>query len=467
MQPADPTDAPMTLKSAETTFRRKENLVDFNQDVVLTRDADRLRADHMIGRFTSDRRSLVGVEGDGHVVIVMADSGAMGAQAASGRKEITCDRFWSEVANDQITAINAGGEQGPARAVIDGPPKRELVAKTFRVGLSNRQVTDLHADFDVVMKEYGPVPREIRGDRLIVYFDPQLHRATNAAIENNFKYKDPKNEAFAIRANYDMLNDHVVLTAAPGFDPTVISEGQTLKAKLIEFSPRAGTAKATGEVIAQLVSKQNGPAADSTNIFPAGKPVFVNSDSVTLRQSTKVAVFTGHVRAWQETNTLFADELQVQGLGDQIGARGNVRTFLYNTSTTEARKTPVVSRSDHFAAHKNDRRVELLGNVKIDDDQRHLTAEKATFYFDASRKLEKIEAENKVVLFEQPAARKGTGDKAIYLVNRRMIYVSGSPATVSGPNGNVSGEQIAIDLARNKVEIMSPGSATKGSYKQQ
>jgi hypothetical protein len=46
-----------------------------------------------------------------------------------------------------------------------------------------------------------------------------------------------------------------------------------------------------------------------------------------------------------------------------------------------------------------------------------------------------------------------------------MIYVSGSPATVVAPTGTLSGEQIAIDLARNKVEVMSPTGQTKGTYK--
>ena len=40
------------------------------------------------------------------------------------------------------------------------------------------------------------------------------------------------------------------IRADPGFDPTVISDGQTIKAKQIEFSPKAGTAKASGSVIA-------------------------------------------------------------------------------------------------------------------------------------------------------------------------------------------------------------------------
>src|SRR5258708_29142325 len=49
------------------------------------------------------------------------------------------------------------------------------------------------------------------------------------------------------------------------------------------------------------------------------------------------------------------------------------------------------------------------------DDQRTMTSEKASFYFDANRKMDHVEAEQKVVLIEQPTGRKGTGDKATYL----------------------------------------------------
>ena len=95
-----------------------------------------------------------------------------------------------------------------------------------------------------------------------------------------------------------------------------------------------------------------------------------------------------------------------------------------------------------------------------------MTSEKATFFFDANRKIDRIEAEEKVVLVEVPTSRKGTGDKATYFVSRRMIYVNGSPATMTDPKGTLSGQQIAIDLTRNKVEIVSPSSATQGTYKQ-
>src|SRR6185436_12600088 len=172
---------------------------------------------------------------------------------------------------------------------------------------------------------------------------------------------------------------------------------------------RAGTARAAGDVIAQLVSKAGGPTADATNLFPAGKPVFVNSDQLVMRQANKLAIFSGNVRAWQETNTLFATEMQVQGQGDQLTARGNVRTILYNTSSAgEARKTPMLSHSDTLVAHKNERRIELLGNVKIDDETRHMTGEKATFFLDANKRIEHIESEQKIVLTDTATGRKAT-----------------------------------------------------------
>jgi LPS export ABC transporter protein LptC len=467
MTPAHPDEDPMTLRGREGLFRRKENDVAFTDKVVLTHRDDVLNSDRALARFTQDRKSIIGLEGTGHVDIVLAKSSSFNSGGSPGRKEITCDRFFSELApNGTINAINAVADQGMVHAVLDGPPKRDIVAHTMRVGMTNKVVTDLKAETQVVMKELGDIPRQLTGDHVFVAFDPVTHRASSSSVEGNFHYRDPRNSGDAIRATYDIIGDRLLLTAEPGFDPTVTTDGNILKAREIEFSPRAGTARASGDVIAQLVSKQNGPTADTTSVFPAGKPVFVNSQQVTMRQSQKLAVFSGNVRAWQDANTLFAQELQVQGAGEQLSARGNVRTVLYNTSATgAAAKTPVLSSSDQLLAHKSDRRIDLLGNVKIDDEQRNMTSEKASFFFDTARKIERIESSTKLVLLDRATSRKGTGDKATYLVAKRMIYVIGSPATMTAPTGNLTGEQIAFDLARNKVEVLSPTSDIKGTYK--
>jgi len=466
MTPENPADDKMILKAQDGVFKRAQNYVEFTQNVVMTRAYDRLDAERVISSFTPDRKSMTKVEGWGKIVTI-----ALGATAGddTGRKEITCDHFWSELGGDGIiNAINASG--APAHALLAGPPQRDITALNFRAALADKVLHELRADGGVVMKEPAPTNREMTADHLTVYFDQATRRATTATADGNFKYKDPRNSASAIRANYDINNDKVVLSAEPGFDPTVITDGNTLKAKLIEFSPKAQTAKATGSVIAQLVTRQGGGAsADASNVFPTQRPVFVNSDAVTMRQSTKTAMFSGNVRAWQETNTLFANEMQVQGAGDTITARGNVRTILFNTSgspTAEARKVPMKSRSEQLVARKNDRRIDLSGGVQFDDEARQMTSENASMFFDANKKIDRVEADGKVVLNEAPTQRKATGDKATYLVIKKMVYLHGAPATVTSPSGSFSGQNISLDLVHNKVEVLSPTAPTKGTYKQ-
>lgn len=466
MSVLQPNELPTTLKGVESIFRRRENLVTFNQQVDMSRGADSLRADTVTGRFTQDRRSLVGFEGNGNALIVMGSNPSPG-EDVGGRKQIFCDGFFTEPgAQGEISAINTRSLDKPSHAILDGPPRREIWARGFRVALLNRSVHEIKADWQVVMKEFGPEVRQINSEHVTVAFDPIAHRATTALLEGAFRYADPKTTASAFRANYDIVGDRVVLTTDAGWQATVVSDGNIVKAKVIEFSPRAQTAKATGEVIAELVSKGTGPAADSTNLFPTGKSVFVNADQLTMRQANRLALFTGNVRAWQDVNTLLASELQVQGDGTTITAKGGVKTVLYNQPSAPGQKVaPVVAKSDQLIARRADRRVDYVGNVIIEDDTRTLKSGQAAFFFDANRKIERIETENQVVVNEKPTARTGSGNRATYHVNRKLIYVFGSPASLTDPQGTVSGEQIVFDLGRNKVEVVGKGVRGEGTYK--
>ncbi|HEX2832131.1 MAG TPA: LPS export ABC transporter periplasmic protein LptC [Thermoanaerobaculia bacterium] len=464
MTAVQPGEIPMTIRGSESFFRRRENTVEFKEQVQMDRGNESVNANWMFGRFTQDRKQLIGVEGRENCVIVMAGTSSSG-EDLGGRKEIHSDGFHTEVGPDgQINALNATSVTNLAHAILDGPPKRDITARAFRVALANRVVSEIRADTGVVMKELGETPREINAEHVTVWFDQATRRARNAYLEGAFRYKDPKTTATAFRANYDIVGDRIILTTDPGWQATVVTEGHTLKAKTLEFSPRAQTARASGSVIAQLISKGGTPSAENTTLFPAGKPVFVNSDELVMRQANKVAVFSGNVRAWQDNNTVLANELQVTGSGDSIIARGNVRSMLYNTSA-EARKTPVQSTSEQLVARKADKRIDLLGKVTIVDETRNLKSEKAMFFFDERNKVQRIEAENAVTLFDSATNRKGTGEKAIYQVDKKMIYLNGSPATATDPVTSVSGQQIAFDLARNRVQVLSPDSQTKGTYK--
>lgn len=466
MAVVQPNEVPMTIRGTESIFRRNDNTLEWKDRVQLDRGPERVSSDWMLGRFTPDRRQLIGLEGNGNVVIVMAANTAPG-EDLGGRKTITCDHYHTEVGPDgQINAIIASANgPAPVHAVLDGPPRRDIVARLVRIGLLNRAVNDIKAEWQVVMKELGAEARQIQAEHVTVWFDAASKRARAAYLEGAFRYSDAKNTASAFRANYDILGDKIILTTDPGWQATVVSDGQTLKAKQIEFSPRAQTARATGSVIAELVSRGGGATPNATSLFPSGnKPVFVNSDELILRQSEKIALFTGRVKAWQDSNTILASELQMQGNGESVTARGGVRTVLYN-SGTDARKSPVQTTSEQLVARKADRRIDLLGKVVIVDESRTLKSEKAAFFFDDKNKIQRMESEQGVNVVDALTRRKGTGDKAVYHVDKKMIFVNGTPATMSDPSGTVSGQQISFDLAKNRVQVLSPQGETKGTYK--
>ncbi|HET7710688.1 MAG TPA: LPS export ABC transporter periplasmic protein LptC, partial [Thermoanaerobaculia bacterium] len=246
MEPAAPGESPMTMDSDEAVFRRRENDVAFAPNVQMTRGADRLNAARILGRFSADRKKLVSLEGAGDILIQLSGN-AMPGENLGGKKEITTRRFLSEVGpTGDIVAINAFGDDIVTHAVLEGPPARDLVAKNLRVAFAGRAVSEVRAEHQVVMKELGPAPRELAAERVVIYYDPATRQPTGAMLDTNVRYKDPKNSAAAVRADYDIANDKVLLSTWPGFQATVVADGQTVKAQQIEFSPRAGTAKATG-----------------------------------------------------------------------------------------------------------------------------------------------------------------------------------------------------------------------------
>jgi len=154
----------------------------------------------------------------------------------------------------------------------------------------------------------------------------------------------------------------------------------------------------------------------------------------------------------------------MQGSGDSVTARGNVRTTLYNTAA-EGSKSPIKSFSDQLIARRNDKRVELLGKVTMIDEARTLKSEKAIIFLDDNRKIQKMEAETNVSVVDGTTGRKGNGNKVVYQVDKKMIYMFGKPATISDLKGGFSGEQIVFDLTRDRVNVLSPDTQTKGTYK--
>lgn len=448
-------EPPLRVTSRTAEFFQKTNEVTFREDVTLTRGRDVLSTETTTGRFDREREVMEGLEGCCNVRLrLAADSPLVPGELGQGASQIDAERFNSELGPEgEIRGIVALGK--PARAVFHGPPERNLTATSIRIGLAGERVSDIRASGEVrLVEQISTGARRLDAESLTVMVDPASRAFTSAVAEQAVRYRDPRNSATAHRANYDARRELLLLTTVDQEIPKLTGEGHTLRAASIELSQRDRILRGQGSVSAQLAARA-GVSASDTALFPAEQgPVSVNSDSVLIRHNDKVAVFTGNVRAWQGNNVLFASTLQVEANGESIIARENVRAVLYNVRG-EARTKPIVARSSVLMARKNDRRVDLEGQVSIEDDPRTLSAEQATIFLDAERRVERLEASNNLTVTEKSTGRRATGTRAIYRLTEKTLYLDGTPAVVTEPRGVVKGRQIVFDLAKNKVNVIS------------
>lgn len=459
---------PAAFETGEVVFYRARSEVILEKNPILTRARDRLSTERIVARFDpKNRKRLTAL--DGCCRLSMDLSSAAGAQQSSrpAQTKITSDRFYSEITPaGEIAAITFMSDQGRTHATTLTAPRRELFGKQFRVVFSGGAARELQVHDQVQLRESALPLRIAEAEHLNVTLDAATGEPSVAILQENVRYRDGTTEATSQRVHYDIAGDKLLLTSRPGMAPSVVSDGNAITSTRIELDQRTRVVRGIGNVAAKLSSTSSASASGSS-VFPGGRaPVYVNSESLVIREAEGVAAFSGKVRAWQENNVLFAQELQLTGRGEAMQARGGVRMILYNAQG-ETPKVPVLARSQALAATKAERRLELDGKVAIDDAGRSLTADHASLFFDAARKLERIEARDNVQLVDAATHRKGSGTTGVYELKQRTVQITGSPAVMSEPRGSIKGEQILLDLARNKVDVVSGEKPTEATYNPQ
>lgn len=459
-------EPPIVVTANEADFDRVANEAVFRGNLVVDRAGDRLTTEALTTRVDPSKKTLTGFEGCCGVRFGVAAGSGLVAGKDMGTTTVTGERFFTDVGPaGEVRAIfiQAGG--APAVATMAGPPKRTLQAGQFRIAFAQGGVSELEATGSARLEEGGPTPRSITGSKIVANFDTTQKRPTSAVVEGNLEYRDPKNRATSQRGTFDFLADRAILTSVPGVLPTLEAEGSRLSADRIEMNSKTGILEAKGSVRGAFRSSPARGASEGSGMFPQSKaPVYVNSDSVVLLQKEQSAQFTGNVRAWQEENILLANDLKIEQGGETLTARGNVRAVLYN-ARERGEGGPVKANAATLVARRADRKTELDGDVRIDDQGRVLKAGHATFQFDAQQQLELVEAKGGVDVTERATGRHGVGTRLVYRVPKKTMVLEGSPATVSDKQGTVKGAEIVFDLARNRVDVVGGDSQTESTYR--
>lgn len=456
------TSPPATIRSDSATFDRPGNEAVFRGGVVIDRAGDVLKTESITARVDQEKNVLTGLEGCCGVEFVMSAGSEVAAGSGVGQTVVIGQRFFTEFSPEgEMRAIFVEGGEGKAAAKMAGPPARNVTAERFRVAFAGGGVAELEAAGSAVLEEGAPTPRRISASKVVTYFDAGRSRPTSAMAEGNVEYRDGRNRASSQRATFDFIADRLVLASVPGALPAVESDAHRLTAQEIRVTPRTGVLEAEGFVKARLESGRGSEAR--AGIFPESKsPVYVNSEKLTLQQQENSARFSGNVRAWQDQNLILAKEMRIEDQGATLAATGGVRAVLYNADRES--NVPINASGSTLTARRGDREAVLEGDVRIEDVGRVLTAGRSRFLFDASQKLDRVEATDEVTVTENATRRKGTGERLVYALTARTIQLTGSPATVTDPQGTVKGSEIVFDLARNKVEVLRGEGQTEATY---
>jgi lipopolysaccharide transport protein LptA len=454
------------LTSDSATFDRTNGSAVFKTNVVLVRSGDTYASDQITARVDQNREKLIGIEGSGGLVLTISpesDLGPPGRQNLTGRKKITAGEFAGKFdGSGLMTSVQVFNSGGQVRIELLDEVERTVTSNAAQVNLGKGGAESLELFGKISMTERSDLRRKMTAQSLVVTLDPVTGDATSAIFDGNIRYSDVSNQATAERVFYDLRQDMVRFSAVPGSAPTISSGPQRVSGDELVLEPEERVLRAKGRAMTRIVNSQ-GTAAGDTVLFPQDEgAIFVNSDSLVIRELDGFASFSGSVRAWQGDNTLLAEELQIGSAGQTISAKGNVRTILY--TTTEPGGEPVKSRSDRLDARKADQKIELLDNVVVENEGRTLTGDRAVFTFNSGQELEKIVATGNLVMREIGTGRTGSGERATYQVQEETMLLEGAPAEIQEPRGTIRGQKIMLDMKKNRVDVLQGDSPTEATY---
>ena len=208
-------------------------------------------------------------------------------------------------------------------------------------------------------------------------------------------------------------------------------------------------------------------------------------------RATSLASSAGPIKAYTATTNLY-----IEGVGFFCQQSNGLMIISNKVQTTihkgmlksEKGSDPFVSSdtnnqvlriySDHFQFLYDSNLVTYTGNVRVEDSQVEITCDLLNIVLTTNKTVQKITADNSVVIVNQKDKSRATGDKAIYTVDdgREIIQLLGNPFWTDGEREGKAGkfifdrtnnlfraEQNAVfKVPRDKIgqlDLLAPGTA--------
>jgi lipopolysaccharide export system protein LptA len=476
---------PTRVRCASAMLEKKEGRVTFTNNVIITKGADEMRSDRMVGLINDEKRiERIEARGNAHLV-------------QKGRAEISSadmDFFFGE-ANLLVRAVAMGGAY--TRSLGSGPAREARAATidaAFGDSPAGNVVETINATGDAVINIHAPAnakgnpaARELRANAVMLKFFPDGQNIETAeAVENAVITVTP------VRAE---AGAEKKIISAPRMDGLFYEQDGRLKT----FNASGGVKVHMEPLLAgsrppRITSSQtlradfNTDSQDVDRLVQEGDFKYAEGDRnaeaerATYNGAKEFLSLRGsRPMAWDSKARTQADEIDYDRRADESFARGDVRTTYYSRETTNNStpfsntKSPVFITAEQAHARNSEGIAVYTGNARGWQDDNFVKGDRIELYQKEKRMVATGNVQSALYNTRkevspgktEPTPGFASADRMTYSDTERLIHYEGSVKARQGTD-RIEAEKVDVFMmaetnevdrlfAEGKVVLVQPG----------
>jgi LPS export ABC transporter protein LptC len=479
------------LTARTALYRRDDGILELENADAASRTGDRFASDHLVIKLgTTGKHHPEWARATGNVRGVLS---AEGAAASVGPKSTTpkpgppggenhskVERQYE--GQESLVSFDADGKAksftlrgAPARMT---EPQRRLTAPQIDLLFADGKASAARATGGVRIES---VDGKAEADSGSLGFGED-GETQNATLDGNVRLDElPDRRAQSAKAAQLGSRGIWVLTGDAARAARIESGHSRISAERIEIERPLQQVRAEGKARAVFAPDPDKPNRAGTPTFVGDpkRPTYGQGDRIALDDQRHLATLSGSASLWQDTSSLFADDITLSDADRTVTAVHNVRAVMSPGKAPEkgASKTPAPG-APHDGSDKQDKAASIIlaqkmvyresdrsarfqGGVTMTRGGLHATGGESTAWMskdeEKDRGVECVEITGDVKMVDRTLGRSATAEKALDYPKLGKTVLWGSPARVVEAAGNqIAGAILTITDRGRSVEITAP-----------
>lgn len=450
-----------SLSGDSGEYRRDEGIVELRGKVTASSTrGDRIASDRLLVKFSAEGSRSEWARAYGSVRGSVAPS----APGSEERTYAADEGILYFDAAEEVRAINLTGSPATVRE-----RDRELAARSVDIEFAGGRPMSARAAGEVrVRSDRG----NSNSQRARATFGPSGGFQT-LELEGEVRLEGEGRTGFADRV-VDLTDRGVwLLTGSSGKAATVEEKGSKVSADRIEIDRDRKVLRAEGRARAVFVPEKDRPADAASLLGDPTRPTYGKADRIVLDDGAHLASLSGGASLWQESSSIFGDDITLNDSEKSAVAVGNVRSVLSRAARGEATLSketgegPSIITARRLIYRQSESTAVFEDSVTATRGSWRATGARGVAFFGKDRKIDHVELTGGVTLEDRTAGRRATAERAEDYPKEGRTVLHGNPARVTDAEGNrVAGSILTITGRGKNVEVTaSEGGRTETVHK--